>query len=115
MAMNRVKLNIAGSEYVFSTEESPAYMAELGAQVDASMREMMDGNPRVSTAMAAVLTALNSADLANKAKASADNLRSQMKDFLDDNHHNRAEAETARREIERLRRENAELRERLRG
>lgn len=113
MALNKIKLNIAGTEYSLSAEEEPAYMAELGAQVDQAMRDLLDNNPRVSTTMAAVLVALNNADLARKAEATADNLRAQMKGYLDDNHRGRQETETARREVERLRRENAELRARL--
>ena len=113
MAFNKVKLNIAGSDYVVSSEEEHAYMAELGAQVDRSMRELMDSSNRISTTMAAVLTALNNADLARKAEASADNLRGQMKGFLDDSHRSRTEAEAARRELEQLRRENAALKARL--
>ena len=115
MALNKMKLSIAGSEYVFTSEESPSYMAELGAQIDREIRALVDNNTRISTTMAAVLVALNCADEARKAEAAADNLRAQMKGYLDDSHHTRVEAENYRREIERLRRENAELRERLRG
>ncbi|MBQ8495817.1 MAG: cell division protein ZapA [Clostridia bacterium] len=101
---NKVNLTIAGATYCLTSEESVAYMNELGAEVDSQMRELMK-NPRVSTTMAAVLCALNCMDTAKKAEAVADNLRAQMKSYLDDNARARIEADNARREVERLRRE----------
>ena len=56
------------------------------------------------------MTALTNADRARKAEAAADNLRSQMKGYLDDNAKARQEAENARREAAQLRRELVQLR-----
>ena len=107
-----VKLNIAGSEYSVVSSEPMAYMLELGAQVDRDMRELLE-DPRLSTTMAAVMVALNNADALKKAEEATDNLRSQMKTYLDDNARSRSESESTRRELERLREENRKLRERL--
>lgn len=107
-----VKLNIAGTEYSIVSEESVPYMLELGAQVDHDMRELLN-DPRLSTTMAAVLVALNNADALKKSEEAADNLRAQMKNYLDDNARSRSESDSARRELERLREENRKLRERL--
>ena len=112
MTNNAIKLNIAGTQYSIVSDEPAAYMMELGAQLDREMRSKLE-NPRVSTTMAAVLVALETADAARKAEATADNLRSQMKDYLDDNARARMEADSSRRELERLRSENSELRARL--
>ncbi|MBR3289827.1 MAG: cell division protein ZapA [Clostridia bacterium] len=112
MTNNAIKLTIAGTQYSILSDEPAAYMMELGAQLDRDMRSKLE-NPRVSTTMAAVLVALETADAARKAEAAADNLRSQMKDYLDDNARARMEADSTRRELERLRSENSELRARL--
>ncbi len=112
MTTNKIKLNIVGTEYSIVSDEPVSYMTELGMQVDKEMREIMQ-DPRISTAMAAVLVALNNADAVRKAESAADNLRSQMKGYLDDNARARMESDTTRREIERLREENRKLRERL--
>ena len=109
---NKVKLEICGTEYSITSDESETYMREIGGQVDQDMRSLMNNDPRVSTTMAAVLTALNHADIARKANATADNLRAQMKDYLDDNARARQDAENARREADRLRHELDELRRR---
>lgn len=112
MTTNKIKLNIVGTEYSIVSDEPVSYMTELGMQVDKDMREIMQ-DPRVSTTMAAVLVALNNADAVRKAESAADNLRSQMKGYLDDNARARMESDSSRRELERLREENRKLRERL--
>ncbi len=109
-AKNRIKLDICGTEYIITSDEPESYVLELGAELDRSMRALMNNDPRVSTTMAAVLTALTVLDEARKANASADNLRSQIKEYLSDNARARSEADEARREAERLRRELNDLR-----
>lgn len=107
---NRIKLNICGTDYVIASDEPEDYVQELGSDIDRSMRSMMNNDTRISTTMAAVLAALTAADEARKANDSADNLRSQIKDYLTDNARARTEAEEAHREAERLRRELTDLR-----
>ena len=63
--------------------------------------------------MAAVLAALDYCDEAVKATESADNLRSQIKDYLEDSSQARMEADEARRENEKLKKEVQTLRSRL--
>jgi cell division protein ZapA (FtsZ GTPase activity inhibitor) len=106
---NRVKLTICDTDYIISTDESESYVEELGEELDRSMRNVMEGNNRISTTMAAVLSALTYADEARKAASTADNLRSQLKDYLTDNSRLLAELEEIRRENERLLREIEEL------
>ena len=97
MARNRVKLTIGGSEFVLSSDESTAYMEALGRAVDGEIRALMEENPRMSMNMAAVLTAINNADRARKAEAGADNLRTQVTEYLEENKALRAEMEALRR------------------
>ena len=59
------------------------------------------------------IVALDNADASKKATASADNLRAQIKDYLEDSARARMEVDVARREVERLNREISELREKL--
>ncbi|HOB35875.1 MAG TPA: cell division protein ZapA [Candidatus Avimonas sp.] len=106
---NRVKLTICDTDYIISTDEPESYVKELGEELDRSMRNVMEGNNRISTTMAAVLSALTYADEARKAVSTADNLRSQLKDYLTDNSRLLAELEEIRRENERLLREIEEL------
>ncbi|MBQ9841515.1 MAG: cell division protein ZapA [Clostridia bacterium] len=111
--INKVTVTICGTDYVITTDENPGYMQELGAQLDARIRNVMNNNERASLVMATVITALMQADEAKKAAQSADNLRKQLKTFFDDNNRTRVESESLRREIAQLRREKEELERKL--
>ena len=115
----KIELTIAGSSYTFVTDESESYMRDLGANFDQEMRKLME-NPRISTTMAAVMVALKCMDDLKKSEASADNLRAQMKNYMDDSARTRNDTASMRREMEmkddkirRLEDENRRLRERL--
>ena len=111
--MQKVTLNICGTNYVVTTDESAGYMQELGAQLDTRIRNLMNSNDRTSLVMATVMTALMQADEAKKATQAADNLRKQLKTFFDDTGRTRAEMETLRREIAQLKRDKEELERKL--
>ena len=99
---NKVVVDIAGSDYTIVAEESQEYILRTAGEVDASLREMLVQNPKMSISMAAVLCCINFCDKAFKASAAADNLRSQMKIYLEDSARFKSEAEDARRENARL-------------
>lgn len=111
--INKVTLNICGTDYIITTDEAPGYMQELGAQVDTRIRNLMNSNDRTSLVMATVMTALMQADEAKKATQTADNLRKQLKSFFDDSNRTRVEADQLRREVERLKRDKEELERKL--
>lgn len=113
MSKNRIKLTICGSEFVINSDDSESYMRSIGDEVEKAMEELTSRNERVSVTLAAILTALNYCDEAHKASRGADNLRSQIKDYLEDSSRARTEAEEAKKEIERLKREIQSLHTRL--
>lgn len=94
---NRVTMSICGEEYTLVAEESAAYMEKVGALVDKKMAELMDA-AHMGRLDAAVLTAVNIADELYKAQESAENLRRQLKTYLD-------EASQAKAEISELKRQ----------
>ena len=65
----------------------------------------------VSVTTAAVITALGYLDELKKSTSGADNMRAQIKDYLEDAAKAKLAAEEARREVERLRREIGYLKE----
>lgn len=113
MEKNKVSLRIFGSTYPITTEDDPDYVEELGEFIDKEMRKISNEAPTLSTTQCAVLIALEQADACKKATASADNLRAQIKDYLEDSARARMEVDVARREIERLNRELSNLRSKL--
>ena len=94
---NRVTMNICGEEYTLVAEESAAYMQKVGSLVDTKMTEVMTGT-RVGRTDAAVLAALNIADELYKTQEASENLRRQVKAYLD-------EAAQAKSEVSELKRQ----------
>ena len=113
MATEKVKHNIAGTEYNIRTDEDPVYIAALGNEINNKITRLMEDNDSLSVVMAATLVALDYCDMYVKAEDCADNLRKQIKEYLEENSHSRTQTDNARREIERLKKENAELKELL--
>ena len=102
---NRVVVSICGEEYTFVAEESAAYMQKVGSYVSEKMEEVLGGT-KVGRTDAAVLTAANITDELFKAQAAAEQLRSQIKGYLD-------EAGKAQSEVSELKREVFRLQQRL--
>lgn len=102
---NRVVVNICGEEYTFIAEESASYMQRVGAYVGDKMQEVLSST-KVGRTDAAVLTAANIADELFKAQTAAEQLRSQIKGYLD-------EASKAQSEVSELKREVFRLQQRL--
>ena len=102
---NRVVINICGEDYTFVAEESAAYMEKVGAYVSGKMQEVLDG-AKVGRTDAAVLTAVNITDELFKAQSASEQLRSQIKGYLD-------EASKAQSEVSELKREIFRLQQRL--
>ncbi len=98
---NRVVVTICGEDYTFVAEESTSYMQKVGAYVGDKMTEILNG-AKVGRTDAAVLTAANIADELFKSQAAAEQLRSQIKGYLDEAGKAQAEVSELKREIFRL-------------
>ena len=95
---NRVTMNICGEEYTLVADESSAYMEKVGALVDQRMAELMEA-AHMGRSDAAVLAAVNIADERFKAQESAENLRRQLKTYLDEATQAKAEASELKRQL----------------
>lgn len=113
MTKNKVHVKIGGASYTIVTEDEAEYVEALADEISENMRAIINSNPSLSMTQAAVLVALDNADASKKATASADNLRAQIKDYLEDSARARMEVDVARREVERLNREISDLRDKL--
>lgn len=113
MSKNKIKLNICGVSCALVSEDSEEYMLSVGREVEDAIEAITRQNERASLTLAALIAALNFCDSSHKALASADNLRSQIKDYLEDSSRSRLEADEARREIEKMKKEIQTLRARL--
>lgn len=113
MDKNKVQVKIGGATYTIVTEDDSLYVEELAEFVNNEIRSICSMNPSLSMTQAAVLVALDQTDACRKASACADNLRVQIKDYLEESARAKMEVEVARREVERLNREIADLRNRI--
>ena len=95
MPVTKVKLTICGSSYIVSTTDSEEYVNQLAERLDNDMTEIMTQNPSASVAASAV-------DELNKNASSTDNMRAQIKDYLEDAAKAKLDAENARRQVEKL-------------
>jgi len=113
MDKNKVQVKIGGATYTIVTEDDSQYVEDLADFLNSEIRSICNSNPSLSMTQAAVLVALDQTDACRKASASADNLRVQIKDYLEESARAKMEVEVARREVERLNREIADLRNRI--
>lgn len=102
MEKKKIKLTICGTAYYITTEDDTEYVESLGTQLDARISKTLKNSKFISLTQAAILTALEYADEAKKAEDSADNLRAQVKDYLEDAAKAKSERDFYKREIERL-------------
>lgn len=105
MAANKVKLTIMGSEYSIIAEDEPKYVQALGKELDSKMTDIIKANGHLSVTQAAVLAALDYADESKKSTLTADRLREQIKDYLDDASAAKSKADIARHDMEKLKKE----------
>jgi cell division protein ZapA len=81
---NKVIVRIHGQEYKLMSDDTREYMQGLANFVDDRMQEIANGNSKLSTAMMAVLTALNIADDYYKLKSQYEDLVARYKNPLYD-------------------------------
>ena len=92
-----------------STDDDLDYVAQLGSELDEKITALMHANSRISVTQAAIVTALEYADAAKKCEVTAENLRTQIQEYLEDAARARTDVEILRRESERLSKELAAL------
>ena len=76
---NRVEVRIAGKDYILVGSATDEYIQKIALYVDKKMSEIMKANHKLSTSMAAVLTALNVADDYFKSLESSENSENELK------------------------------------
>ncbi len=82
MEKNKVKVLIRGTEYTLVSPEEPEYVQRVAVLADKKLNEIYETSPRLSTALAAMLTAINLADDYIKLDDAADDLRVQIAEYL---------------------------------
>ncbi|WP_295152731.1 cell division protein ZapA [uncultured Ruminococcus sp.] len=100
--MATYKVNIMGKEYNLTSEENKDYTERLAAALDKRIRTMRSRFGSLSVTDCAVLTALDCMDELGQSNRNIDNIRTQIKDYVDDAGRARNQAAAAQREIKAL-------------
>ena len=98
---NKITVSIAGQEYTMVAAEGEDYVRRVAAHVDSQMRGVLSQG-RLSQADGAVLAAMNIADQYFKEQEAAENLRRQIKEYLEESTKLKMELSEAKREIFKL-------------
>lgn len=98
---NRVKVFINGKEYIIETEESEEYTRSLAKKLSDRLSSAMKGTS-ISLVDASILVSLDCLDETLKQSANMDNIRAQVKDYVDDAGEARLKLDEAQRELRSL-------------
>lgn len=80
----KMNVRINGVEYTIISNENEDYVHKIAIFLDRKMNEISSANSRLSTAMVAVLAAINVADDFFKTTNDADSLKSQVLSYADE-------------------------------
>lgn len=98
---NKIVVSIGGKDYTMVAVEDEAYVRRCAALVDKQLQEVLTGS-RLPQVDAAVLAAMNVADLYLKEQEISENLRRQVKENLEEANTLKLELSEAKREIFKL-------------
>ena len=98
---NRVVIKISGEELVLLTDDAPEYVRKVGAYVNDQMRNVVKA-AKVGQTRAAIMAAVNIADELYKIREQDEQLRNQIKHYLEESSRQKGEISDLKREVLRL-------------
>lgn len=108
MEKKKVTVFVAGQKLTLITTDSEKYVSDIAQKVDTTINSLMNSS-NMSREKCAVMAALDFCDDEAKARATLNDVKEQIKDYIDDSSKLRAENETLKAEVEKLKAEKAEL------
>ncbi len=102
-------VRINNAEYRITSSADEEYVRHVAYHVDKNMRELMVRDKRLSTSMAAVLTAVNMADEYMQVQEDNEKLRAQLLKYAEEAGASKLAVDKLNAEIARLRAENQSL------
>ena len=98
---NRVTVTVDGRSYTLIAVEEEAYVQKVAAFVDNQVKSVIQ-NSKVSSVDGVTLAAINVADQYFKEMATSENLRRQLKEYLEEGAKQKLEISELKREIFKL-------------
>ena len=105
MENTKVEVKINNMEYTIVSNETEEYVQRVALLVNKKIAEVKGQDSHLSTAMLAVMAAMNLADELLKSDMTVDNLRNEMSTYMDEAQRNGAELESKKLEVENLKEE----------
>lgn len=102
---NNVTVKIAGVDYTLKTEESAEFTQGLAKEINSKINEIKNINPHISTNQIAILVALEYGCNCKKAEQRTEEIRAEIKAYLEDAAQAQSERDFYKREIERMKAE----------
>ena len=99
---NTIRIKVCGKTYNVVSEESQVYTEKLAAALDSKLNSILKASPSLSITDAAVLASLEAYDELSKARVNIENIRSQIKGYVDESARAKAESDSCRRQIAEL-------------
>lgn len=106
--MEKIKITIAGVPYTVATDNDPEYARSVAEMVDEKITVLME-NGKLNPTQATVLTLLDYADEAAKAKAEIESMKIQLKEYLADAAQAKSERDMLRRELAKVKKGSMEV------
>ena len=94
----KMSITIAGSQYTLRGAEDEEYTRKVAAHLDTKICEILQ-SAKVSLVEACVLAGMNVTDEYYKVLDTADNLRNQLKEYLEDANRMKAELASLKSEL----------------
>lgn len=106
---NIVSVRIFNRPYNLSTDDSELYIKKISSIVDEKIKANVSASPGSNVIDAAILTALEAVDEKQKALSTIDNLRAQIKDYVDDAGEARLKCDEAQKQLRAMKAKYEEL------
>ncbi|MBR1422328.1 MAG: cell division protein ZapA [Ruminococcus sp.] len=110
---NKLKIKVFGRNYTLVSEETQVYTDKLASALDNKLRQILKASPSLSITDAAVLASLEAYDELSKARSNIENIRSQIKGYVDDAARSKNDADNCRKRIFELERQVKSLEDEL--
>ena len=96
---NTIRIKVCGKTYNVVSEETPVYTEKLAASLDSKINSILKASPSLSITDAAVLASLEAYDELSKARVNSENIRSQIKGYVDEAAKAKSETDNCRKTI----------------
>ena len=95
---NKINVNLAGMDFSIISNDDAAYVRKVTDHVNQAIYELTE-NYHISLLHAALMTALNLGDDSFKAMDSAENLRGQLRNYLEESSRMKLELADVKRQL----------------